>query len=430
MILSVVLSASLTATANAQTQNLTLLSKGAMPKMGGYRPIRATLSDQKPATLHKAPEGLTAPLYGVLPIGPEGSKQVFHIIIDEPDGKPAALYIDANGNGDLTDDEPAEWKPKTSKNDDGKELTQYNGGATLQIAYGEKKVPVHLGMYRFDKNDPGREALKKVVLYYCDYAYEGEVELAGKKYKAMLTDDSATGDFRGKALKTGHDAPPAEDQESGVRLRVDVNGNGKFDTRGESFDIRKPFNIGGTTYEVADMDASGASFKIVKSSATVAEVATPPDHSVGKKITPFKAKTMDGKAVEFPGSYRGKVVMVDFWATWCGPCMKEVPNLVKVYDEFHGKGFEVLGVTLDQKDAEEKVKSVTGEHKMTWPQIYDGKFWKAEIAQLYAVDSIPRAYLVDGDSGEILANPDQLRGETLKGVIEKALEKKHASQKN
>ena len=106
------------AAGQAQTTSLTPLSSGAMPKMGGYRPIRATLSAEKPASLHKAPEGLTAPLYGVLPIGPEGCKQVFHIVVDEPEGKDATLYVDANGNGDLTDDGPTEWKPKSSKDDD------------------------------------------------------------------------------------------------------------------------------------------------------------------------------------------------------------------------------------------------------------------------------------------------------------------------
>ena len=229
----------------AQTTNLTLLSKGAMPKMGGYRPIRATLSEEKPATLTKVPEGLAAPLYGVLPIGPEGSGRVFHIVLDEPEGKDATLYIDSNGNGDLTDDEPADWKPRKNKDAEGKEWTQYNGGAMLEIKYADTKLPAHLGMYRFDKTDPSRAALKDVVLYYCDYAYQGEVTIGGKAYKAMLTDDAASGDFRGTDNEKG----------SGVQLRIDVNGNGTFDRKGESFDVRQPFNIGGTTYEIADMAA-------------------------------------------------------------------------------------------------------------------------------------------------------------------------------
>ena len=304
------------------------------------------------------------------------------------------------------------------------ELTQHNGGATVQVKYGPTTFPAHVGLYRFDKADPspGRAALKDVVLYYADYGYEGEVALSGKNYKALLCDDLATGDFRGKAIEK-------EKDRSGVRLLLDVNGNGKFDRQGEDFDVRKPFNVGGTTYEITDMAASGASFKIVKSTKTVAAVPTPPNHAVGQKITAFDATTTDGKQIRFPESYKGKIVMIDFWATRCGPCMGEVPNLVKVYDEFHPKGFEVLGISLDKENAADKVKSVTADHGMTWPQVYDGKFWNARIAEMYVIKSIPAAYLVDGDTGEVLADSG-LRGETLHTTIQKALEKKQASQKN
>src|SRR5262249_18382190 len=163
--------------------------------------------------------------------------------------------------------------------------------------------------------------------------------------------------------------------------------------RGESFDVKKPFNIRGTTYELADLTAGG-SFKITKSDQVVAEIQTAPDHSVGKKITPFKATKMDGTAVSFPGDYNGKLGMLDFWATWCGPCIGEVPGLVKAYNEFHPKGFEILGISLDQANAAEKVKSVTADKGMTWSQVYDGKYWQAEIADRYGINSIPAAFLV------------------------------------
>src|SRR5262249_42072292 len=96
------------------------------------------------------------------------------------------------------------------------------------------------------------------------------------------------------------------------------------------------------------------------------------------------------------------------------------------YNKYHSRGFEVLGITLDQANQTDKVKSFTKEKNMTWPQVYDGKYWQAEVAQLYVVQSIPCAYLVDGDTGKIIAASDnrqfnELRGEKLAPTIEKAL---------
>src|SRR5262249_39884124 len=186
-------------------------------KRGSYAPQHAKLSADKPATITKLPEGLASPLYGTLPIGPsEKSGPVFHIVVDEPEGKDAKLYVDANGNGDLTDDPATEWTPKPYKQGE-TELTQHNGGATVQIKYGSTTFPAHLGMYRFDPHDPspGRVSLKDTLLYYADYGYEGEVSLGGKTYQALLNDDTAGGDFRGKAVEK-------EKDRSGVRLLLDV----------------------------------------------------------------------------------------------------------------------------------------------------------------------------------------------------------------
>ncbi|MDB5305184.1 MAG: thioredoxin family protein [Phycisphaerales bacterium] len=393
---------------------MSLLPSSATPKLGGYRPQLLKLTADKPAELKKAPE-LVAPLYGAIQFG----GKLYLVALDEPDGKDATLYIDANANGDLTDDPATTWAKHVVDVPNGTKLTMYNGGFKLPLQTGDTPALVSLSAYRFDKNDPQRAGLKTTFLYYCDYAYDGEITLAGAKYHAMLTDDMATGDFRGKK-----DAPDG----SGVRLLIDVNGDGKFNPRGEMFDAAKPFNIKGNSWAVVDLTAGG-SFKIVKSEKAVAEVLPPPDHSVGKIITAFKATKMDGTAVSFPGDYKGKVVMLDFWATWCGPCMGEVPGLVKAYNDAHPKGIEILGISLDQPNAADKVKTVTAEKGMTWPQVYDGKFWKAEVADLYGINSIPAAFLVDGDTGEILANGGSLRGENLAKTFEEALAKKAEKDK-
>jgi thiol-disulfide isomerase/thioredoxin len=393
------------------TVKLKLIATGGMPKVGYYAPQRVALSDKKPDSITKLPDGLTAASFGVLPMkGPD--KAVFHVVVDEPEGKPATLYVDSNGNGDLTDDGKADWAGRPGQAAAGqKAYTMYSGGATVKLG---GAFDAHVAMYRFDKTDPSRAALKDTLLYYRDYVAEGEIRLGDKSYKVLLSDESARGDFRGE--ESG--------EASGVNLLIDVNGNGKFESRGESYDVRKPFNIGGTTWELRDIAKDGTELKVVKSEKKVDEVLPPPDHSVGKKITAFEAKTMDGKTLKFPGDYKGKVVMLDFWATWCGPCMREMPNVVANYEKYHGKGFEILGITLDNKDAEKKIADTMGQAKMTWTQVYDGGGWKAAIAQLYVINSIPRAFLVDGDTGEILDDGGGLRAEALGKSIEKALARK------
>jgi thiol-disulfide isomerase/thioredoxin len=408
--------ASLTALAAGGGEPVTFkpIASGGMAKIGYYAPQRAELTEARPETVKKVPEGLTAARYATLGTRSANPKAVFHVLLDEPEGQPARLWVDANGDGDFTNDPATAWEGKPGGEVEGKALTMYNGGADIDLGTGTDPYKVHVAFYRFDKNDPRRAALKNTLFYYRDYATEGEVTLDGKTYKAVLTDEKTSGDFRGAAPTPGDGKAG-----SGVMLLIDLNGNQKFDSKGERFDVRKPFKIHGQAYEIEGMNARGTSFSIVKSTKEAEEEATPPDLSVGKVIPSFTAKKMDGKNVAFPGDYKGKVVLLDFWATWCGPCMAEVPNVVAAYEKFHDKGFEILGVTLDNKDAEAKITQVTTDKKMTWAQVYDGGGWQARIAVQFGIDSIPATFLVDGTTGKILAA--NLRGNRLSQEVEKAL---------
>ncbi len=115
-------------------------------------------------------------------------------------------------------------------------------------------------------------------------------------------------------------------------------------------------------------------------------------------------------------SLRGKVVLIDFWASWCGPCRKEMPNVKKAYEKYKSKGFEIYGVSLDkERDAWLEAISKDG---LTWPQVSDLKFWQSEAAQIYAVQSIPFTVLIDRD-GKILAT--ELRGAELEKKLAEIL---------
>jgi thiol-disulfide isomerase/thioredoxin len=106
----------------------------------------------------------------------------------------------------------------------------------------------------------------------------------------------------------------------------------------------------------------------------------------------LKFKAVDGTDVDL-AKLRGKVVLVDFWATWCGPCRMEIPNVVAAYNQFHKDGFEIVGISLDQ--SKDKLLAYTKQAGMTWPQYFDGKLWANDISTRYGVNSIPAAWLVD-----------------------------------
>ena len=100
----------------------------------------------------------------------------------------------------------------------------------------------------------------------------------------------------------------------------------------------------------------------------------------------------DGKEVDM-AKLRGKVVLIDFWATWCGPCVKEIPNVVATYNKLHDQGFEIVGISFDQD--KDKLAAMTKDKKMPWAQYFDGNGWENKFGQLYGIHSIPAMWLID-----------------------------------
>jgi len=128
---------------------------------------------------------------------------------------------------------------------------------------------------------------------------------------------------------------------------------------------------------------------------------------IGEQMLDFTQNDTEGKPVRF-ADFRGKYVLVDFWASWCGPCRAENPNVLKAYNKYKNKNFTVLGVSLD--DNAERWKKAIADDGLPWTQVSDLKGWKNEVSTYYGIMGIPSTLLVD-PSGKIIAK--DLRGEML-----------------
>ena len=111
------------------------------------------------------------------------------------------------------------------------------------------------------------------------------------------------------------------------------------------------------------------------------------------------------------------MVLIDFWATWCGPCVAELPNVLKAYNDLHPKGFEIIGISLDQDKA--KLEAFVKERGMAWPQYFDGKGWGNEISTRYGINSIPAMWLVNKKGMVVSTNArEDLAAEVAKLLAE------------
>ena len=362
--------------------------------------ILVELNDNK-QPVKKAPEQLAAPKYGTVKI----DEQSWAVILDEPEGKPARLYIDTNADGDLRNDPEASWVAETQNGS-----TTYRGQAEIDLVGGNRGA---LQVFRgdpnsprlpFDANDPRRARIKNRLRCRQDYGFEITVKLDGQEFTSYVC---------GK---------PTVDST----LWIDRDGNQRRSPMYEFISVGKPFNFTGTSYVLA---LNGKAFALDRADAPLPLMPLSPDLSIGKKAPAFIMEAMDGAKIDVPKTFAGKLVMLDFWATWCGPCIAELPNIQKAYEAWHEQGFEVLGISLDDNDMTDEVEAFAKGKGMPWPQIYEGKHWDTTLGRLYDVTAIPFVLLIDGDSGEIVGTPKELNGPDLSDFVGKALMEKGTASK-
>ena len=384
----------------------------------GLTPQKIKLSSNRPAAIKNEPTYRGKPLYGTITLGNTKNSSDLVVLDTFPEDTHPHLYVDVAGTGDFSTVKPillaasrgAFGTHSASDTPSDKATISYSGVAPTVARYDFK------GSVREDAY-PVQFTFSNGNLSYVNQNVQGgKLTINGRTYRIALVALNGNGVYN----KYNHDdmASPL------VSLLIDRNNDGHFDPKRETFDLAKPFRLAGSAYEVADIDSRGTVIALRKTDKRAEGTITAADLRDGSDVIDFSVKMLDGKTVNFPDDFKHKVVMLDFWAMWCGPCLAEMPNVVAVYNQYHQYGFEILGVSLDRANQKDQLIAFLPQYNMSWPQIYDGGYWKAEIAVLYGVEAIPHEILVDGDTGTIIAMGDELRGAGLEPAVAKALSKK------
>jgi hypothetical protein len=319
------------------------------------------------------------PLYGSLRLG---TARFFVVLATS--GKAQRLFVDSNSDGDLSNDPAVAWRPKSGS-------INASGSAQVRLPFHGKRVSCNLIFV---------QAGPKMLNVIADYGYTGRLDLGGQSTSFYLVDGTGRGFPDGK---------PA-----GGTLGIDRKGNGVISGPAEQYRGELPFTINGTSLVLRSVDLDQATAAFIPGEK-VAEIPLPRELLANQAAPAFTSQSLDGKPINFPTDFGGRVVLVYVWASWSKPSMDWLPRISKVYDAFKNLGFSVLGVSLNRAGELNDVKSTAAQ--MPWTTGFDGQSWSSDAARQLSLNTLPFVLLVDGRSGKIIATMDNMVGDKLEAIV-------------